>query len=156
MAPLISPRDLGLAKILARASATLSPPTLVVRQNAPTATVTVVPDDDNGNDSQTLSGGAIAGIVIGSIVGFLLLLWVIRSCLNLGAPPQEREKWYHYKEDSPRRHRHRSRSTRRRSSISVPPSVVIRDSRPRSYRRSVSPSHYYSDSERGRGSRYYV
>jgi hypothetical protein len=25
--------------------------------------------------------------VIGSIAGFLLLLWIIRSCTNLGAPP---------------------------------------------------------------------
>ncbi|KAJ4190230.1 Hypothetical protein NCS54_00372500 [Fusarium falciforme] len=156
MAPLLSPQDLGFAKLLARASATLSPPTLVVRQNSPTTTVAVISDDDGDNGTQ-LSGGAIAGIVIGSIFGFLLLLWIFRSCMNLGAPPQEREKWYHYKEKSPpRRHSHRSRSRRRRSSISVPPSVVVRDSRPRSYRRSVSPGYYYSDSDRGRGSRYYV
>ncbi|KAJ4327522.1 hypothetical protein N0V84_002050 [Fusarium piperis] len=156
MAPLLSPRYLGLAKIFTRASATLSPPTLVVRQNPPAATVTVIADNDDDNGTN-LSGGAIAGIVIGSIVGFLLLLWILRSCMNLGAPPQEREKWYHYKEKSPpRRHRHRSRSSRRRSSISVPASVVVRDSRPRGYRRSVSPGYYYSDSDRGRGSRYYV
>ncbi|KAI1019787.1 hypothetical protein LB504_009542 [Fusarium proliferatum] len=94
MAPLSSPQDLGLGAILARAlsSPTLSlPPTLVARQN--TETVTVTASGDNGNSAQTLSGGAIAGIVIGSIAGFLLLLWVVRSCLNLGAPPQEREKW---------------------------------------------------------------
>ncbi|RMJ13538.1 hypothetical protein BHE90_002332 [Fusarium euwallaceae] len=156
MAPLPSPQDLVLTEILAHASLTLSPPTLVVRQNPPTTTVTIISDDDDDNGTH-LSGGAIAGIVIGSIVGFLLLLWILRSCMNLGAPPQEREKWYHYKEKSPpRRHRHRSRSRRRRSSISVPPGVVVRDSRSRSYRRSVSPGYYYSDSDRGRGSRYYV
>ncbi|KAM5346427.1 hypothetical protein ACJ41O_009432 [Fusarium nematophilum] len=158
MAPLPSPQDLGLAKILARAllaSPTVSPPTLVVRQDAPTATVTVVPDGDDGDGGTTLSGGAIAGIVIGSIVGFLLLLWVIRSCLNLGAPPQEREAWYHHTEKNPRRH-HRSRSGRRHSSLSAPPPVVIRDSRSRSRHRGSSPSYYYSDSDRGRSSRYYV
>ncbi|KAL5587745.1 hypothetical protein FOVSG1_012881 [Fusarium oxysporum f. sp. vasinfectum] len=80
MAPLSSPQDLGLGAILARAlsSPTLSPPpTLVARQN--TETVTVTSSGDNGNSAQTLSGGAIAGIVIGSIAGFLLLLWVVRS-----------------------------------------------------------------------------
>ncbi|KAH7235692.1 hypothetical protein BKA59DRAFT_559063 [Fusarium tricinctum] len=155
MAPL-SPKDLGLGHILARAlaSPTLSlPPTLVARQNTETVTVTTTSDD--GNDAQTLSGGAIAGIVIGSIAGFLLLLWIVRSCLNLGAPPQEREKWYHYKEEQPRRHshNHRSRSRRsHRSSISAPPPIVVRESRSRSHRRGRSPGYYGSD----RGTRYYV
>ncbi|KAF4470899.1 hypothetical protein FALBO_2179 [Fusarium albosuccineum] len=176
MAPLSSPRDLGLAKIFARvlaSSPTLSPPTLVERQDAPAATVTVVVDNDDGGGSGTyLSGGAIAGIVIGSIVGTLLLLWIIKSCMNLGAPPQgenvydikvnyrytnrqnEREPWYHHTEKP--RHRHRSRS--RRSSVSVPPAVVIRDSTSRSRHRGSSPSYHYTDSDRGRTgrSRYYV
>ena len=151
MAPL---KDLGLGQVLARAlsSSTLSqPPTLVSRQTVATVTVTA----DNGNDAQTLSGGAIAGIVIGSIAGFLLLLWVIRSCLNLGAPPQEREKWYHYKEEPKRHHHHhRSRSRRsHRSSISAPPPIVVRDSRSRSHhRRGRSPGYYGED----RSNRYYV
>ncbi|KAF4968801.1 hypothetical protein FSARC_3828 [Fusarium sarcochroum] len=157
MAPVSSPQDLGLGQILARAlsSATLSQaPTLVARQNTETVTVTSSSDDDGGGGVR-LSGGAIAGIVIGSIVGFLLLMWVVRSCLNLGAPPQEREKWYHYKEDKPRRHshNHRSRSRRsHRSSVSVPPPIVVRDSRSRSHRRGRSPGYYGSD----RGTRYYV
>ncbi|KAF4993648.1 hypothetical protein FGRMN_6366 [Fusarium graminum] len=144
---------LGLGNILARAlaSPTFSlPPTLVARQN--TETVTVVSTSDNGNSAQTLSGGAIAGIVIGSIFGVLLLIWIFRSCTNLGAPPQEREKWYHYKEEQPRRRsHHRSRSRRsHRSSISAPPPIVIRDSRSRSHHRGRSPGHY------GSGTRYYV
>ncbi|KAH6957059.1 hypothetical protein DER45DRAFT_539823 [Fusarium avenaceum] len=156
MAPLSS-QDLGLGDILTRAlaSRTLSlPPTLVARQN--TETVTVIATSDGGNNGTTLSGGAIAGIVIGSIVGTLLILWIIRSCFNLGAPPQEREKWYHYKEDKPPRrhsHNHRSRSRRsHRSSISAPPPIVVRESRSHSHRRGRSPGHYGSD----RGTRYYV
>ena len=43
--------------------------------------------DDDPTDAKTLTGGAIAGIVIGSIAGLLLLIWIFRSCSNLGAPP---------------------------------------------------------------------
>jgi hypothetical protein len=149
MAPL---KDLGLGQILARAlsSSTLSqPPTLVSRQTVETVTVAVTND---GNNNSNLSAGAIAGIVIGSVFGVLLLLWIIRSCLNLGAPPQEREKWYHYKEE-PRHHHHRSRSRRsHRSSISAPPPLVVRESRSRSHRRGRSPGHHGRD----RSTRYYV
>ncbi|EEA24805.1 conserved hypothetical protein [Talaromyces marneffei ATCC 18224] len=34
----------------------------------------------------TLSGGAIAGIVIGTIAGTLLIIWLIKSCFLPGAP----------------------------------------------------------------------
>ncbi|KAI1500161.1 hypothetical protein F5X99DRAFT_253610 [Biscogniauxia marginata] len=49
------------------------------------ATTTVVADSGGGGSSG-LSGGAIAGIVVGTVAGTLLLLWLIRSCLNLGSP----------------------------------------------------------------------
>ncbi|KAI0861336.1 hypothetical protein F4860DRAFT_177322 [Xylaria cubensis] len=49
------------------------------------ATTTVV--TDNGSSGGTsLSGGAIAGIVIGSIAGLLLILWILRSCGVMGRP----------------------------------------------------------------------
>ncbi|PHH90142.1 hypothetical protein CDD83_4424 [Cordyceps sp. RAO-2017] len=121
---------------------------LVARQ----ATVTVVSTGNGAGGSSSgtdLSGGAIAGIVIGSIVGLLLLLWIIRSCMNLGAPPQERESLYH--DVDPKRYRHDSRRRRRRhshaSDISLPPAVVIRDYSHSRYRQ---PNYVYPDPQRGR------
>jgi hypothetical protein len=66
-------------------------------------------------DATTLTGGAIAGIVIGSIAGLLLLIWIIRSCTNLGAPPGSEERpgrpWYGgVRDEYPARHTSRSRS----------------------------------------------
>ncbi|KAK8096321.1 uncharacterized protein PG998_014189 [Apiospora kogelbergensis] len=51
-----------------------------------TAAATVVTDIGNDSGHNNLSGGAIAGIIIGSIAGFLLILWIICSCTNLGKP----------------------------------------------------------------------
>lgn len=128
-------------------------PTLVLRQEA--ETVTVVSEEGGGGSSgsTTLSGGAIAGIVIGSVVGTLLLLWLIRSCLNLGAPPgPERESMYRHVE--PERRRHRSKhghSYRRSSDLAAPPPVVIKEtSRPRRH-----PKYLYTDPDAGRGRRLY-
>ncbi|KAI0452311.1 hypothetical protein F5B21DRAFT_483655 [Xylaria acuta] len=51
------------------------------------ATTTVVSDDSSSSSSSpSLSGGAIAGIVVGTIAGVLLLLWIIRSCGIMGTP----------------------------------------------------------------------
>lgn len=74
---------------------------LHARQSTVTVTVTAAADaadtSDQSASSTNLSGGAIAGIVIGSIAGLLLLLWIFRSCSNLGGPPQEDKRepaWY--------------------------------------------------------------
>jgi len=176
MAPAIPPPDAGAAagdilpELDALLSATPTPTTppsaasdaddnhyqlLRARQSAPTATVTVVSGsgdsgDSGGSSATTLSGGAIAGIVIGSIAGFLLLVWIYRSCFNIGAPPgEDREAWYHdvdpkrsphrhhhhhsYTHSRPRHgggHHHRHHSRRRSSlssTMSTPPPVVVRE-----------------------------
>lgn len=125
-------------------------PTIVARQA--TATVTIIEHDGGGGGDTRLGAGAIAGIVIGSIVGFLLLVWIFRSCFNLGAPPQEREAWYNDVGEKPRRHRHRSRSRRVAANVSMPPPVVVRD-RSRSSRR-PSATYVYTEGDARRGRRH--
>jgi hypothetical protein len=65
---------------------------ILKRQDTTTATTTVtaIAGDPNNNTTRgsTLDTGSIAGIIIGSIVGFLLLLWIIRSCANWSRPQE--------------------------------------------------------------------
>ncbi|PQK14803.1 hypothetical protein BB8028_0005g03260 [Beauveria bassiana] len=117
-----------------------------------TTTVTVTSNPNNGNGGgSTLDGGAIAGIVIGSIVGFLLLVWIIRSCFNLGgpSPTPEVEPWYGRHSEPKHYHRHHHRRPRSRrprsrsSSITLqPPPVVVRQERSGGRRSSRSRSVY--------------
>ncbi|KAL7620611.1 hypothetical protein AAE478_009606 [Parahypoxylon ruwenzoriense] len=107
---------------------------IAARQQAPTAVVA----QENGEATQTLSGGAIAGIVIGSIAGFLLLLWVIRSCGNLGHPGIWGATFEPDNEKPPS-----SRGPHRTSVVSVTRPVYV-EQRGRSPR--APPPVYYSDS----------
>lgn len=117
--------------------ATEASPTIAARQSEETVTC-------NTSGGIALGGGEIAGIVIGSIAGTLLLLWLIRSCLNLGAPPAgDREKVFrHVEPEHRRRHRSKRRSHSRRGSVDL----------------DVPPAAYYKESSghSGRGRRYYV
>ncbi|KAI1407594.1 hypothetical protein F5Y13DRAFT_125176 [Hypoxylon sp. FL1857] len=136
---------------------------------------TTVVAQDNGNSSQTLSGGAIAGIVIGSIAGFLILLWIIRSCVNFrnpGAwgttfePDNEKPPSSHYHASTryPREthghrshsrhshHSHRHHSPRRTSVVSITRPVYVEQPRGRSPR--APPAAYYSDRRSSDGRRY--
>ncbi|KAK3984670.1 hypothetical protein QBC44DRAFT_336565 [Cladorrhinum sp. PSN332] len=117
-----------------------------------------------GDETDNLSGGAIAGIVIGSIAGLLLLIWIIYSCTNLGAPPGRQGKpWYGGVRDEypPRhvgghrphssrsrsrhshgRHHHHSRSRSRGATmVEVPPQAVVYEGR----RASRSPGRVVAD-----------
>lgn len=116
------------------------------------STVTVTPADISGNSSSgtNLSGGAIAGIVIGSIAGFLLLLWIFKSCSNIGAPPQEKREPAWYDDDvggGSRRTRGRSRHNSRRGSYYVHDAHAPRRSRSREVR-TVHPAVYTSEPRR--------
>ncbi|KAF3406796.1 hypothetical protein DPV78_000554 [Talaromyces pinophilus] len=55
----------------------MAPTTLVARQSTTSSSDTC---------PSSLSGGAIAGIVIGTIAGTLLIIWLIKSCYLPGAP----------------------------------------------------------------------
>ncbi|KAI0505706.1 hypothetical protein F5B22DRAFT_499792 [Xylaria bambusicola] len=131
-----------------------------------TTVITQEPSDnsDSSSSSPNLSGGAIAGIVIGSIAGLLLLLWIIRSCTNMGKsnswgrtfepdhekPPPRSSQYrgdypYHQETHHPRRshsrhshHHHHSRSPRRVEVVQP----VVYDSRSRSPR--APPAAYYA------------
>lgn len=175
---LLGPTDEeDIAQLAATATVRDDTPTLVGRQNNEPATVTVIQtdaEDNSGDGGTTLSAGAIAGIVIGSIAGFLLVLWLVRSCMNLGAPPAERESWYRGVDPDEKRRRHSSRhahrsrsrhhrssSARRRStSLPAPPQVVVVDDggyhqshRHHARRSSRGATAYYAPREASRGRR---
>ncbi|KAI1761163.1 hypothetical protein GGR53DRAFT_41788 [Hypoxylon sp. FL1150] len=134
---------------------------LTARQEGTTTVIA----QNSGGATNTLSGGAIAGIVIGSIAGFLLILWIIRSCSNWGnsnnwgnnfEPDHEKPPTHHHYGHSTRypreTHGHRSRSRhshhspRRTSVVSVTRPVYV-EQPPRSRGRSprAPPAAYYSD-----------
>ncbi|KAK0615357.1 hypothetical protein B0T17DRAFT_620146 [Bombardia bombarda] len=162
MAPFTPPTPVEVSNLIARA---LDTTPLLKRQATVTVTipvatvtstpaVTVIPSNPGGGDNsptdaQTLSGGAIAGIVIGSIAGLLLLIWIIRSCSNLGAPPSapaNDRAWYDGVRDeyppahagrrshshAPSHHSHRHSHSRHRSvDMREVPVTVVRSRSPR-------------------------
>jgi hypothetical protein len=56
---------------------------LTARQNTPSIIPTTY-----GNTTDSMTPGTIVGIVLGSVGGFLLLLWLIYTFANLGTPDQ--------------------------------------------------------------------
>ncbi|KAI1658518.1 hypothetical protein F4813DRAFT_51309 [Daldinia decipiens] len=53
--------------------------------------VSTVPEG-YGRTANGPSPGAVAGIVLGSVAGFILLLWIIYWCVNLGSPAPHLEE----------------------------------------------------------------
>lgn len=123
-----------------------------VRQDSTTVvTVTATSIPSSSSNTVVLSGGAIAGIVIGTIVGTVLLLWIIRSCFYLGRPTLAPtvEPWYGRETETKRhsyRHHRRPRSRRRSrsSSVTLPSPVVVRQETRRSRRKSGGSRRAYS------------
>lgn len=95
-----------------------------------------------------LSDGALAGIVIGTIAGTLLVLWIFWSCFNQRTPVvPDREPAYR---DAKPRHRHHSSHSghrRRSSDVSGQPPIVLRES---SRHRHQQPAQVYVSGKRGR------
>jgi hypothetical protein len=54
---------------------------LIARQSDGTNDPSVIPTT-YGNENNSSSPGTIAGIVLGSVAGFLLILWLLRQCAN--------------------------------------------------------------------------
>ncbi|KAK2057988.1 hypothetical protein LY76DRAFT_616797 [Colletotrichum caudatum] len=112
MAPVSSVSDaLAGAAAALHPTRTLEQPLrhLLARQVVATVTTTPEATEDAASDNE-LSGGAIAGIVLGSIAGFLLLLWIVRSCGMWSRPDDWAEKDVY----DDRRHRGRSPGARHR------------------------------------------
>ncbi|KAI0550530.1 hypothetical protein F4679DRAFT_542717 [Xylaria curta] len=133
-------------------------PQAVTKVLASRQSTTTVITGDGSSGGTNLSGGAIAGIVIGSIAGFLLLLWILRSCGIWGRPglwgttyepdhekPLPHMSTYHASTPYARRshsrhshhshHHHHSRSPRR---VEVVQPVATRGRSPR-----APPAAYY-------------
>ncbi|WQF78451.1 hypothetical protein CDEST_03465 [Colletotrichum destructivum] len=90
---------------------TLTQPLRALLARQVVTTVTATPETTEESASNELSGGAIAGIVIGSIAGFLLLLWIVKSCGMWSRPSDWSEKDHPYDD---RRRRGRSPGARHR------------------------------------------
>ncbi|KAJ9143078.1 hypothetical protein NKR23_g6849 [Pleurostoma richardsiae] len=152
MAPLV-PLKLSTPFLTAPATRSVplpGTPIIAARQ----ATTTVVVQSGGGGGSSTLSGGAIAGIVIGSVFGLILIIWLARwasgAQINGEAYPSSSHRHrggYYYTQEKPRRHSH-SHSHRRGRSVEV-----------RSYSTVAEPAKVYVPttdvrySSRGRSSR---
>lgn len=113
--------------------------------------VSTVPEgygrNPNGPDA-----GAVVGIVLGSIAGFVLLLWIVYWCVNLGNPSADLEEGsvggggsssvvsYRSRPHVHRSSHHHSHSSRQYSPRRRTKETIEITRRDRSVRRSLSPS----------------
>ncbi|GAW20158.1 hypothetical protein ANO14919_096550 [Xylariales sp. No.14919] len=113
-----------------------------------------------GNAPFGPDSGTVAGIVLGSVAGFLLLLALIYWCINIGQGPRMLEEgsvgggtasvvsWRTRSRGPPRRHHRRSRNSPRREKIEIrrertvpvqverEDQIIVEEFRPRSRSRS--------------------
>ncbi|ORY63179.1 uncharacterized protein BCR38DRAFT_485945 [Pseudomassariella vexata] len=160
MAPLISPRS--LARDLLLDLATHSPFHSATRQSTPTrppttltlrsvasrliiprlaTDVTTVPEG-YGRTRNGPDAGTVVGIVLGSVAGFLLVLWLIYTLVNLGNPKVTVEtasvgtasvvtrKSRHKKRKSHHSHSHSHGSPVRRETVEVRRERIVVDPPP--------------------------
>lgn len=80
MPPLISPRNVARELLLVPRSSTSQFPTLVQRLAEDVSTV----PEGYGHSPNGPDSGTVAGIVLGSVAGFLVVIWLIYTCINLG------------------------------------------------------------------------
>lgn len=80
------PKSPSIGTIRARTTAHQLNTTLTLINQAPTLVARQSTTSTSDTCPSTLSGGAIAGIVIGTIAGTLLIIWLIKSCFLPGAP----------------------------------------------------------------------
>lgn len=113
-------------------------------------TVTVIPlggDVVTTTSGSTLSGGAIAGIVIGSVIGFLLLCWIFRCALI-------KQTSQSYEEEKGRRPRSQSYYAQEIHGVGVSDGYARRSRSHHSRHSHHSGHHHHHHSHpRGRGSR---
>ena len=111
-----------------------------IQQRQATATA-VVPALYGALDNQ-LDPGAVAGITLGAVAGFMLLLWVVYACLNFGNAPEHAESSVTgsvvVERKSRHSHRHSHHNHRRsrgeatvevRRTTRVPAAVIVEESR---------------------------
>ncbi|KAH8160073.1 hypothetical protein CIB48_g8171 [Xylaria polymorpha] len=104
-----------------------SPETLNVRAYVGAETV----PQGYGNAPFGPDSGTVAGIVLGSVAGFLLFLALVYWCINIGQGPRMREEgsvggatasvvsWHSRPRGPPRRHHRRSRHSPRREKVEI-------------------------------------
>lgn len=103
--------------------------TVLPREETVTVTIVAQPIYEDGNE---MSGGVIAGIVISSIFGFILICWIIWVLTRRRWSDDE---YYYHEERSPHGHHHhhhhhgrgRSRSTTIR--VRAPSQVYMSEAR---------------------------
>ncbi|KAK4450091.1 hypothetical protein QBC34DRAFT_81806 [Podospora aff. communis PSN243] len=114
-----------------------SPPTPIVPRQAATTTATIPALYGSADSSPT--PGAVAGITLGAVGGFLLVLYLIYVCINIGNSPEraessvtgsaviERKRAHRHSHHHHRRSHGEATVEVRRTSRVVPSAVIVEE-----------------------------